>query len=163
MSGSDHKTRRAVPLSAARLAAVQALYQMEMAGTDSERVILEFVEHRLGDDIDEAEFHHADPALFRQLVEGTVAQQTRIDPLLNDCLSEGWRLGRIDSILRATLRAAAYELLECSDVPAKVVITEYVDVAHAFLDGDDPKVVNGVLDRLARLLRGGELDEAASA
>lgn len=136
---------------------------MDMTGADSEKVILEFVQHRLGSDEEEAEFHEADPAFFRQLVEGTVAGQTRIDPLLNDCLSQGWRLGRIDSILRATLRSAAYEMLERSDVPAKVVITEYVDVAHAFLDGDNPKVVNGVLDRLARAIRGGELGEAARA
>lgn len=163
MTGPAKTSRRAAPLSAARLAAVQALYQMDMVGTDSERVIMEFVEHRLGDDVEDAEFHRADPAFFRQLVEGVVSGQSRIDPLLNDCLSEGWRLARIDSILRATLRAAAFEMLERSEVPARVVITEYVDVAHAFLDGDNPKVVNGILDRLARMLRQGELGEAASA
>lgn len=156
------KGPRSAPLSAARLAAVQALYQMDIAGTDSERVIREFIDHRLGRDIEDAEFHDADPEFFRQLVEGTVAGQKTIDPLLNGCLSDGWRLARIDSILRATLRAAAFELLERRDIPAKVVITEYVDIAHAFLGGDDPKVVNGILDRLARSQRRGELGEAAS-
>ena len=88
-----------------------------------------------------------------------VRRQREIDPVIDHQLASGWRLVRVDAILRAILRAAAFELMELADVPARVVISEYVDVAHAFFDGDEPKVVNGVLDALARKLRPGELPE----
>ncbi|MBK5198083.1 MAG: transcription antitermination factor NusB [Methyloceanibacter sp.] len=144
---------RASSRSAARLAAVQALYQMDMTGIDLNDVIAEFETHRLGKEIEDCQYRDAEPAFFRNLVEGVVREQLSIDPLIDKQLAEGWRLTRVDSILRAILRAGAYELLVRSDVPARVVITEYVDIAHAFFSEEEPKVVNGILDRLAHTAR----------
>ena len=152
---------RSTPLSAARLAAVQALYQMDVAGTDAADVVAEFRDFRMADDADASGCQAADLAHFTDLVKGVVDSQRQIDPLLDAQLAEGWRLTRIDSILRATLRAAAFELLEREKVPARVVINEYVDVAHAFFDEEEPKVVNGILDALARVLRAGEFADQA--
>jgi N utilization substance protein B len=145
--------RRAASRSAARLAAIQALYQMDMTSIDSPRVIAEFEAHRLGQEIEGSQYCEAEAAFFRDLVEGVVREQLRIDPLIDRHLAEGWRLHRVDSILRAILRAGAYEILGRSDVPARVVISEYVDLAHAFFEGEEPKVVNGILDKLARVSR----------
>lgn len=150
---------RSAPLSAARLVAVQALYQMDMAGTDVSDVVTEFCDHRMGDVTDSAYCQHADAGFFADIVRGVVADQKRIDPLLDEKLAEGWRLPRIDSILRAILRSAAYELLEHEATPVKVIINEYVDVAHAFFDGEEPKVVNGILDALGQELRKDELEK----
>jgi N utilization substance protein B len=144
---------RASSRSAARLAAVQALYQMDMTGIDLNDVIAEFETHRFGKEIEDCQYRDAEPAFFRNLVEGVVREQLSIDPLIDKQLAEGWRLTRVDSILRAILRAGAYELLVRSDVPARVVITEYVDIAHAFFSEEEPKVVNGILDRLAHTAR----------
>ncbi len=145
--------RRAAGRSAARLAAIQALYQMDMTSIDSPRVIAEFEAHRLGQEIEGSQYCEAEAAFFRDLVDGVVREQLRVDPLIDDHLAEGWRLHRVDSILRAILRAGAYEILGRSDVPARVVINEYVDLAHAFFEGEEPKVVNGILDKLARASR----------
>ena len=145
--------RRAASRSAARLAAIQALYQMDMTSIDSPRVIAEFEAHRLGQEIEGSQYCEAEAAFFRDLVDGVVREQLRIDPLIDRHLAEGWRLHRVDSILRAILRAGAYEILGRSDVPARVVISEYVDLAHAFFEGEEPKVVNGILDKLARVSR----------
>lgn len=147
--------------SASRLAAVQALYQMELSGTGVSSVIREFQDHRLGAEIDGAEYRHADPDFFADLVQGVVSRQMDIDAEVNGRLAEGWRLPRLDSILRALLRAAAYELMARDDVPARVVIDEYVDVAHAFFEGAEPGFVNGVLDRIARHLRAAEFGAPA--
>ena len=147
----------------ARLAAVQALYQMDMAGTDLNQVIDEFAAHRLGQQLDGDQYAAADASFFRDVLKGVVHHQRSLDPMLNDRLAEGWRLSRIDSILRAILRAAAYELKERADVPAKTVITEYIDVAHAFFEGDEPKVVNAILDAIAHSLRAQEFDTAPNA
>lgn len=148
----------AAPRSAARLAAVQALYQMDLAHTDLNDVIDEFCEHRLSSDMDGAEFNDVDSDFFRDILSGVVREQKSIDPLLNNQLAEGWRLTRIDSILRAILRSGAYELQNRPDVPAKVIINEYVDVAHAFFADDEPGVVNGILDKIAKTVRGQKLD-----
>ena len=137
--------------SAARLAAVQALYQLEIAGADPGDVIHEFVEFRFA-----REGEAQDEAFFADLVHGVVKHQVEIDRALAGSLSESWTLARIDSILRAGLRAAAYELIARADVPAKVVIDEYVELARDFFDGDEPKFVNAVLDKLAREKRGAE-------
>lgn len=145
--------RRAAARSAARLAAIQALYQMDMTSIDSPRVIAEFEAHRLGQEIEGTQYCEAEAAFFRDLVDGVVREQLRIDPLIDRHLAEGWRLHRVDSILRAILRAGAYEILDRTDVPARVVISEYVDLAHAFFEGEEPKVVNGILDKLARASR----------
>lgn len=145
------------PRSAARLATVQALYQMEMAQTDLNDVIAEFNALRFGEKAEDTPIKHADKAFFADVLRGVLRRQREIDVLIDQQLAEGWRLTRIDAILRAILRAGTLELIERTDVPARVVITEYVNVAHSFLEGDEPKVVNGVLDKLARKLRSGEL------
>lgn len=149
----------ALARSQARLAAVQALYQMDLAETDLAAVIEEFKAHRLGSDVEGGTSGEADPDHFAGLLRGVVKRQREIDPMVDDQLAKGWRLTRIDSIVRAILRAAAFELIELSDIPARVVISEYVEVANAFFEGDEPKVVNGVLDALARRLRPGELPD----
>jgi len=149
----------ALARSQARLAAVQALYQMDLAETDLAAVIEEFKAHRLGNEGENGTAAQADLEHFAGLLKGVVRRQRDIDPLIDRQLAEGWRLTRIDSIVRAILRAAAFELMELKDVPPRVVISEYIEVAHAFFEGDEPKVVNGVLDSLARKLRPGELPE----
>jgi N utilization substance protein B len=149
----------ALARSQARLAAVQALYQMDMAETDLAAVIEEFKAHRLGHELDNGTAAEVDPEHFVGVLRGVVRRQREIDPLIDQQLAQGWRLTRVDSIVRAILRAAVFELMELTAVPARVVISEYIEVAHAFFEGDEPKVVNGVLDSLARKLRAGELPE----
>lgn len=172
MAEDDHKgkealakavtaaSRNASSRSAARLAAIQALYQMEMTAIDFNRVITEFETHRFGEEVEGCQFCDAEAAFFRDLVQGVVREQRRVDPLIDQLLAEGWRLNRVDSILRAILRAGAYEILSRTDVPARVVISEYVDLAHAFFDGEEPKVVNGILDKLAKSARTSEFAAA---
>jgi N utilization substance protein B len=145
--------------SSARLAAVQALYQMDLAETDLAAVIEEFKAQRLREDGDDPGAADADPEHFARVLKGVVRRQRDVDPMIDGQLAEGWRLYRVDSIVRAILRAGSFELLELSDVPPRVIISEYIDVAHAFFAGDEPRVVNGVLDQLARKLRPGELPE----
>jgi transcription antitermination protein NusB len=154
------------PRTLARVAAVQALYQMDLAGTDVEQVIEEFVRLRFerGSAGVEAEtengggLYGADPAFFADVVRGVVRRQRDIDPLVDQQLAEGWRLIRIDAIVRAILRSGVFELMERPDVPARVVINEYINVAHSFFEDEEPKVVNGVLDKLAHRLRAPEFD-----
>jgi N utilization substance protein B len=152
---SEAKPRAALR-SAARMAAIQALYQMDMTGIDLTDVIAEFETHRLGKEIEGCQFGEVEAAFFRDLVEGVVREQLAIDPLIDKQLAEGWRLTRVDSILRAILRAGAYELTMRGDVPARVVISEYVDIAHAFFAEEEPKVVNGILDRIGKRSRPAE-------
>ncbi|GJM02742.1 MAG: hypothetical protein DHS20C08_12430 [Rhodomicrobium sp.] len=144
--GNKSKNRR----SSARLAAVQALYQMDVAQTDLNEVLAEFISFRLGQEMEGDHMNKADITFFTDLLSGIVHQQRRLDPLIDKHLAASWRLNRIDSTLRAILRGGAYELTERSDVPHKVVISEYVDVAHAFFENDEPKVVNAVLQNLWR-------------
>jgi N utilization substance protein B len=144
---------------AARLAAVQALYQMDVTGTGVVETVAEYETLRLGKELDGEIYHSADASWFRGIVAGVVAGQKQIDPLIHTSLSDDWPLSRIDSILRAILRAGVFELSSRKDVPARVVISEYVDIANAFFEGDEPKMVNGVLDRITRRLRQGELPE----
>lgn len=139
--------------AAARLAAVQALYQMDVAATPLDDVIEEFVEHRLGQDIEETGIVEADAAHFEDIVRGVVREQRELDKQVNGALAKGWSLSRIDSTLRAILRCGTYEIRRCKDIPVKVVINEYVDVGHAFFEGDEPGVVNAVLDRLGQEIR----------
>jgi transcription antitermination protein NusB len=145
----------------ARLAAVQALYQMDVARTDARVVIEEFTRHRFHSEAEKAYYERADETFFSELVLGVVEKQRDVDPLIGAHLAKGWRLARIDSILRAILRAASFELQERRDVPVKVIINEYVDIAHAFFGGDEPGVVNGILDAVARDVRAGDLKDAA--
>ncbi|MDX6807106.1 transcription antitermination factor NusB [Terrihabitans rhizophilus] len=149
---------RAEKRSASRLGAVQALYQMDMAGTPLNDVLAEFESFWLGQEVEGEEYKPAETAFFRDIVEGVVREQRRLDPHIDRVLSDGWPLKRIETVLRAILRAGSYELLNRRDVPARVVITEYVDVAHAFMERDEAGMTNAVLDRLARELRTDELE-----
>jgi N utilization substance protein B len=144
--------------SAARLAAVQALYQAELTSASVAGIIAEFVDHRLGRELEGATYHDADADFFTDIVRGACERGPEIDGLIAEALVEGWTVERLDSTLRAALRAGTYELAARPDVPARVIISEYIDVAHAFFSGPEPRFVNGVLDRLGRRLRPGELE-----
>jgi N utilization substance protein B len=141
---------------AARLAAVQALYQMDIGGATLPDVLAEFEVHRLGKELDGEQYRDADAAFFREIVGGVVRDQRQLDPAIAAALTPDWPLTRIDATLRAVLRAGAFELMTRKDVPARVVISEYVDVAKAFYEGEVPAMVNGVLDALGRQLRPAE-------
>ena len=139
--------------SAARLAAVQALYQHDMEGTPVARLLHEFHEHRLGATIEDEKYHDAEQDFFDDIVTGAEARQSDIDALISVRLAEGWTLERLDRPMRAILRAGAYELIARPDVPVATVITEYVDVAHAFYDKRESGFVNGLLDAIAKEAR----------
>jgi len=139
--------------SAARLAAVQALYQQEMEGTPVARLIKEFHDHRLGATIEDAQYHEAERDFFDDIVTGVEARRADLDRLIAARLAEGWSLERLDRPMRAILRAGAYELLARPDVPVGSVISEYVDVAHAFFDKRESGFVNGLLDAIAKEVR----------
>ena len=147
--------------SAARLAAVQALYQQEMEGTPTPRLLKEFHAHRLGATIEDAQYHAAERDFFDDIVTGTHARRAEIDALIGQRLAEGWTLERLDRPMRALLRAGAYELIHRDDGPARVVVAEYADVAAAFVGRDETGMVNAVLDQLARRLRAAEFGRAA--
>lgn len=138
--------------STARLAAVQALYQMELTGASWSQVRTEFEDHRFGMEVDGEVLAEADAKHFRKLLQGVVDNQSEIDKAVNDTLKEGWPLRRIDPILRALFRASGFELLKL-DTPRKVIFNEYVEVAKAFFDGDEPKLANAVLEAIAPTLR----------
>lgn len=150
------RAERGKARSLARLGAIQALYQMDLAETDMSDICAEFEAHRLGRDAEGQEIGPADAAFFRDLVGGVVREQRKLDPDIDRHLAKGWRLTRIDCTLRAILRAGAYELSFRRDVPVRVVLDQYVELAHAFFDGDEPGVVNGVLDAIARRVRADE-------
>ena len=139
--------------SAARLAAVQALYQREMEGTPLARLLREFHEHRLGATIEDEQYHEAERDFFDDLVTGVDARRVEIDEAISAKLAAGWSLERLDRPMRAILRAGTYELLARRDVPVGSVISEYVDVAHAFFDKRESGFVNGLLDSVARDVR----------
>ena len=140
--------------SVARLAAVQALYQMETGGAGVEAVIREFSDHRFDTDIEGQELAQADEAFFAELVRGVVEGQVGIDRAIVHRLAEGWRLERIDATLRAILRSGAFELMLRPDTPTEVAINEYVEIAKSFFEGPEPGFVNGALDGIARDARG---------
>lgn len=161
MARSPHQVARGRPRTAARVGAVQALFQSEQAQTSPESVIEEFIRHRLGElpgsgGFEEGRVPDAHVPLFSQIVRTAARQQEEIDRLLAEALPPEWPLLRLDPVLRAVMRAGAAELVMADWAPAKVVINEYLDVAHGFFDGDEPGMANGVLDRLAHLLRPGE-------
>ena len=139
--------------SAARLAAVQALYQQEMEGTPTATLLHEFHQHRLGATIDEIEYAEAEVAFFDDVVKGAIARRDEIDGLIEAKLAEGWSLGRLDKPMKAILRAGAYELAARADVPTATAISEYVDVAKAFYDPRESGFVNGLLDAIAKQVR----------
>ena len=139
--------------SAARLAAVQALYQRQMEDTHLARLLDEFHQHRLGREIEDVPYAAAEVDFCDDVVSGVVARQDEIDALLTARLAENWSLERLDKTMLQILRAGAYELLARADVPTKAAISEYVDVAHAFFDEREAKFVNGVLDAVAKAVR----------
>ncbi len=155
---ADHaqEARKANKRGAARLAAVQALYQMDLAGTGVNEIMVQFEKHWLGSEIEGVQYRPAEPAYFRDIVVGVLREQKRLDPQIDAALARGWPLKRIETVLRAVLRAGAYELACRADVPARVVTAEYVDVAGAFVDKEETGMVNAVLDQLARELRAAE-------
>ncbi|WP_439544774.1 transcription antitermination factor NusB [Sandarakinorhabdus sp.] len=148
-SPPDYRAR-----SASRLAAVQALYQREMGGDPVPKLLMEFHSHRLGQEIEGAEYLAADEAFFDDVVAGVAARQDELDGLISGALAQGWALDRLDRPMRALLRAAVYELVARADVSAATVIDEYVDVSHAFHDAKQAGFVNGLLDAVARSVRG---------
>jgi N utilization substance protein B len=147
-------TRPANKRGTARLAAVQALYQMDIVGTGLLEIAAEYEAYRLGKEVDGTVYREADAQWFRAILSGVVEHQKEIDPVIGQSLTEGWPLSRLDSTLRAILRAGVYELTRRADVPVAVIVSEYVDIAKAFYDEDEPKLVNAVLDRVARRVRG---------
>ncbi len=147
--------------TASRVAAVQALFQSEQASENPETVIDQFVRHRLGQfpgsgGFEDGRVPEAEVPLFARIVRAAVQEQDTIDRMLTETLPADWPLARIDPVLRALMRAAGAELTMSDGPPAKVVINEYLDVAHGFFAGDEPRLANGVLDRLAHLLRPAE-------
>jgi transcription antitermination protein NusB len=161
LAPKDKPPRKANRRGAARLAAVQALYQMDVAATPVNDLLAEFESHWLGQEVEGSQYLPAEAAFFREIVVGFVREQRRLDPLIDRALAGGWPLKRVEAVLRAILRAGIFELDHRGDVPARVVVSEYVQVAHAFLDGDEAGMVNAVLDALARQLRAAEFDQQA--
>lgn len=140
--------------SASRLAAVQALYQLDMENPTLPQLLDEFHRHRLGAEIEDVEYADADVAFFDDVVKGANARAEEIDGLITSKLAQGWSLSRLDKTMLQILRAGTYELLARNDVSRATAITEYVDVAHAFFDEREAKFVNGLLDAIARQVRG---------
>lgn len=147
---------KTVERSGARLSVVQALYEMEISDKGVIEALAEFEAFWIGREVDGIDHPPAEIAFFRDLLRGTVEEQRAIDPQVDQALAAGWPLKRIEAVLRAILRAGTYELMFRRDVPARVVISEYVAVADSFFAGDEPGVVNAVLDKIARGVRGTE-------
>jgi len=158
VSGAPPGGRANATRSAARLAALQALYQLEITGSAPDDVIREFIDHRFERDSESESGNDRpqDEAFFADIVRGVLKHQVEIDRAIARSLAAGWTLQRIDSTLRALMRAAAYELVARRDVPGKVVIDEYVELSRDFFEGDEPGFVNAVLDKLARQKRAAE-------
>jgi N utilization substance protein B len=148
---------------AARIAAVQATYQIDATGMPAERVRAEFVKHRISSPDAQSGYGEADPDFFSELVRGVSEARSRVDEAVEAALTKGWTAERIDRVLHAILRCGAFEILCRQDIPPKVAINEYVDVARAFFDGDEPGFVNGVLDTIARKARAAEMGKNSGA
>lgn len=161
-----HRSPKAQRRGAARLAAVQALYQIELTGAPPDRVLREFVAHRIDaapDATTDEVVGEADRELFAAIVRGATESRADLDGMVGSALATGWTLDRMDRVLRALLRAGAFELFARPETPARVVITEYVGVGNAFYEGREPAFVNGVLDKLARVLRPDEMAQTPPA
>jgi N utilization substance protein B len=148
--------RKANHRGAARLAAVQALYQMDVAGTGLNDILAEFESHWIGQEVEGEQYLPAEQAFFRDIVGGVLREQKVLDPLIDAAIARDWPLKRIEAIMRAVLRAGAYELAHRKDVPGRVIISEYADVAAAFVERDEIGMINAVLDRLGRQSRASE-------
>lgn len=151
-------SRRAKPSerTAARLGAVQALYQMDIAGSDIAETIDQFSTRAKGENFDDGQCGDADFKFLQEVVTGAVREQPAIDPVIDAILDQSWPLHRLDATVRAILRAAAYEIMFMERVPTRVAISEYLDVAGAFFGEEEPRLINGVLNTLARARRPGE-------
>ncbi len=143
--------------AAARLAAVQALYQMDVAKKGINEILAEFEAHWIGQEVEGDQYNPAEVAFFRDILQGVLADQAELDRLVDNALQQGWPLRRVEAVLRAILRAGVYELKSRKDVPARVSIKEYTDIAAAFFGGDEVGMANAVLDGLARRLRAEEM------
>lgn len=151
---SGNKTKQGGPRSAARLAAVQALFQLDRSDEpNSKLVIEEFVAHRLGAEIEGDQYVDADAALFADVAEGGWQRKDEWDALVVPCLTKDWSIDRLEAIILAIFRAGAYELSARPDVPTAVIINEYLDIAHAFYERTEASFVNGVLDKMAKSIR----------
>lgn len=155
--------RKANRRGAARLAAVQALYQMDLAGKGINEIFAEFESHWIGQEVEGSQYLPAEAAFFRDIVGGVVERQRELDPTIDAALTKGWPLRRIEALMRAILRAGLYELEKRRDIPARVTVSEYVDVAHAFVDKDETGMINAVLNELARNARADEFTQAPKA
>ncbi len=147
------KAPKSTARSAARLAAVQALYQFQMEKTPLARLLDEFHQHRLGREIEDVHYADAEIAFFDDLVRGAIARAEEIDATITSKLAEGWSIARLDKTMVQILRVGTYELLARADVPTAAAISEYVDVAHAFFEEREAKFVNGLLDAVAKQVR----------
>lgn len=145
--------KRAQSRSAARLAAVQALYQHEMEATPVPKLIHEFHQHRIGAIIEDAEYADADIPFFDDIVKGALARLPEVDAAIMARLASGWTMERLDRTMKAILRAGTYELIARSDVPVGAVVSEYVDVAKAFFDAREAGFANGLLDAIGKAAR----------
>ncbi len=150
---TDKRRPKPIARAAARLGAVQALYQMDIGGSDVGETLAQFSSRASGDDFEDGQCGEADYKHLKIVVDGVVREQACIDPLVDGLLDKGWPLHRLDTTVRAILRAGAYELMFMDKVPARVAISEYVDVASAFFGSEESNFVNGVLDRMARQRR----------
>ena len=161
---APERPNRAAPLSAARLQAVQALYQMEIGGAALEDVLAQFLEFHRGGVLDQGETPvRPKTALFTEILRGTALRRSEIDDILGAALSPSWPLARIEVLLACVLRAGVFELLARPDIPARVVITEYVDLADAFFAAAEKGMTNAVLDKVGQRLRSGEFDRSGDA
>jgi N utilization substance protein B len=150
-------SRKANRRGAARLAAVQALYQMDVASTALSDILAEFESHWIGREVEGEQYLPAEAAFFRDVVSGVLREQRGLDPRIDDELTKGWPLKRLDTILRAVLRAGAYELAHRTDVPGRVIVSEYADIAAAFVEREEIGMVNAVLEQVRRHFRAAEL------
>jgi transcription antitermination protein NusB len=148
--------RKANRRGAARLAAVQALYQMDVAGTGLNDILAEFESHWIGREVEGAQYLPAEAAFFRDIVGGVLREQRALDPLIDGALAKSWPLKRVETILRAVLRAGGYELAHRADVPGRVIISEYADIAAAFVEREEIGMINAVLEQLGRRFRAAE-------
>jgi transcription antitermination protein NusB len=154
----DPGPRKANRRGAARLAAVQALYQMDVAGAGLNEILAQFESHWLGREVEGEQYLPAEAAFFRDIVSGVIDAQKELDPRIDAALEATWPLKRIEAVLRSVLRAGAYELEKRTDIPTRVIVSEYVDVANAFVDKTETGMVNAVLDKLARSARPGDFE-----
>lgn len=152
-----NRRNNSVARSASRLGAVQALYQMDIGGSELSNVLADFGSARIGVDFDDGQCGEADFGFLKAIVEGVFADQALIDKKINECLGEGWTLARLEATTRAILRAGGFEILFRDDVPPKVTISEYVEVAKAFFSGSEPGFINASLDAMARKRRPDEM------